>query len=404
LPIALAEDKNRGQSSPPLQRASRRRAFFAWAILLAYAAFIDLTLATVPVWRERLIERFGPGVFAVITYGAAVILVSVVLGVMIFRNREKNIFAYLSLVAILLFLRHVVQYWITIPIEQIHFIEYGIMGFLAYSALKHHLRGWGLVGVAMLLTHFFGMIDECIQGNLASRVGEQRDMLWNGLAGSLGLAAVAFALKPKFIRGRSGRQELAAGLIIVGLCLPIQGYFNSAIAQFGRLIRDEEIQVVFRSRLAAEKLLRYNHKIEQFHREIAPRVGKAKGYEIIPLLHDKIHEEALVHMSRCRRHLLENDSFVALKEFQITSNYYGRFLQGTPLDLPAEEVARLTEAVGDSARVPYASPVAEHLITKFREWQMWLVIGLLEGAILGSLIKIFYRKERKEGEMDAKTG
>ena len=154
MQIALNEDRKREQDSPPLQRSSRRRAFYAWVILLAYAAFIDLTLATVPVWREMLVERFGPGVFTAITYGAAVILVSVTLGVMIFRKREKSALAYLSLAVILLFLRHVMRHWITIPVEQIHFVEYGIMGFLAYGALKHHLRGWGLAAGALLLTYF----------------------------------------------------------------------------------------------------------------------------------------------------------------------------------------------------------------------------------------------------------
>ena len=380
---ALNEAANQSETgSPPAERKFRRRAVFAWALLLAYAAFIDLTLSTVPVWREWLVERFGMGVFATVTYGAAVILLSVILAVMIFRHREKNVFAYLSLAIILLFLRHVMRHWITIPVEQIHFIEYGIMGFLAYAALKHHLRGWGLVAAALLLTYLFGMMDECIQGNLANRVGEQRDMYWNGLAGLLGLGVVVFALRPPQIRGGSGSKELSAALIIMMPCLPLQGYFNSTIAQFGRLIKDQDLQVIFRSRLSVPELRQYDLDLEQFQREIVPKIGKAKMNEIMPLVHHKIHEEALVHIFRCGRYLMENKSFVAFKELRIIEKYCGQFMRGTPLELSAERVAQLSEAVGDSARVLYASPVAGHLITKFRERQMWAAIAVMEAGIL----------------------
>ncbi|MFH0880847.1 MAG: VanZ family protein, partial [Lentisphaerota bacterium] len=214
-------------SSPSAAQTRRRWAVLAWGVLLAYAAFIDLTLSTVPAWREALIQRFGESVFDKITYGAAIALLSGILAVMIFRNREKQLLPYLSLIAILLFLRHVLRHWITIPVEQIHFIEYGLMGFFAYNALRFHLRGWLLVIAALLLTYFFGMVDECIQGNLANRVGEQRDMYWNGLAGLMGLSLVVLALKPKWIRGASGHREVIALLLIVAVCLPLQGYFNA---------------------------------------------------------------------------------------------------------------------------------------------------------------------------------
>lgn len=207
-------------------------------------------------------------------------------------------------------------------------------------------------------------------------------MYWNGLAGMLGLGVVVFALRPKQIRGGSGRRELAAALIILLPCLLLQGYFNSAIAQFGRLIRDQELQVIFRSRLSVAELLRYDRDLEQFRREIVPKIGKAKMHEIMPLVRNKIHEEALVHIFRCGRYLMENKSFVAFKELRIIEKYYVQFMRGTPLDLPAERVAQLTEAVGDSAQVLYASPVAGHLITKFREWQMWAVIAAMEAGIL----------------------
>jgi hypothetical protein len=245
------------------------------------------------------------------------------------------------------------------------------------------------------------MIDECLQGNLANRVGEQRDMYWNGLAGVLGLAVVVLALKPRWIRGPSGRREMAVLLMFVGLSLPLQGYFNSAIAQFGILIHDSELQVQFRSRMAPQRLPSYGENIEQFKADIVPKIGKAKMHEIMPLVYNRIHEEALVHIFRCGRYMLENKPFVALKEYWIIDKYYASFIRGTWLEQTPEKIAQLTEAVGDSTQVLYASPVAQHLITKFSAAQMWGTIGIIEAGILVVLLRPFNRRGRRGGAAGA---
>jgi len=313
------------QDSPPGFKRSRWRAFFAWALLLSYAAFIDLTLSSVPTWREELSKRYGDGAFTTITYAAAVILLTIILAVMIFRNREKKPWAYISLVAILLFLRHVMRHWMTIPSEQIHFVEYGIMGFLAYHALRHHLKGWGLV---------------------------------------------------------------VAALLIVALCLPLQGYFNSAIAQFGVLVKDEAHGVIFRSRLKPAVLRQYNHNLEEFKRKIAAQIGKARMAKLLPGVHDKIHEEALVHAFRRWVYHRNGNYLVAYKETLILEGYYQQFIQGTDLDWAESRLAEMRTMIGDSALSIYESPVAEHLITKFNALQMWATIILLEAGIVALLVKL----------------
>jgi VanZ family protein len=365
-------------------KASPGRIALAWALLLVYVGFIYATLSSVPNFRDTLAQKYGDAAFSTLTYLGAALLILPVLGVMIFRNRERTNLAYGSLIAVLLLLRHAMRNWISIPVEQIHFVEYALVGFLCYNALRCHLRGWALMLEALLLGYFFGMVDECIQGHLSNRVGAQSDMFWNGLAVIMGLWVVAMCLKPRWIRGRSGLRELKVILLLTALILPIQGYFNSSIAQFGYLIHDAEIGVEFRSRLKAEEIPRYTNGLDFFKREVIPKAGVVRTNILLSQLHDKIHEEALVHGFR-REAYREKRPYVAYKENLIIDKYFPQFIAGTRLVWNTVQIEKFRSSLGDSTAVTYRSPVAEHLITKFGERAMWTAIILLEIGLAASL-------------------
>jgi hypothetical protein len=373
-----------------MESVNRSREILYWTILLAFVAFIYATLNVIPIWREALVKKFGETVFATITYGAAGFFSALILYIMIVRNREKKILPYVAVFLVLFALRYVMVHWITIPVEQIHFIEYALVGFLAYNALRLRLNGWGLIAASLLLTYFFGMVDECIQGNLADRVGEQRDMYWNGLAGTMGVTVVAAGVKLKGISRSYRRRSYGIPLLILLFCLPLQGYFNSAIAQFGYRIEDEVRGVVFRSRLRPAELKRYNVNIEYFKREVAPKIGTARIGELQALITDKIHEEALVHAFR-RAVYYRNGHFpIAYKENLILDCYFRNFISGTQLQWDDEIVGNLRNAIGNLANATYESPVAGHLITKFTAMQMWMIIIICE-----IIIVFFMRRLRR---------
>ncbi|MEK7197011.1 MAG: VanZ family protein [Thermodesulfovibrionales bacterium] len=70
------------------------------------------------------------------------------------------------------------------PEERVHFLEYGILGFLVSTATgtgsRHLIR-------ALLLIVLIGSVDEFIQLLLPNRVGDLRDVLMNATGGVLGL-------------------------------------------------------------------------------------------------------------------------------------------------------------------------------------------------------------------------
>lgn len=370
----------------------RRDRIVAWLLLFIWVGFIYLTLSTVPDWRDTLVKKYGESVFTTITFAGGLVAMVILLSVMIFHYRRKNVAHYVILLLNLAFLAYVLKHWISLPVEQIHFLEYGMVGFLSFNALRHHLQGWGLITAAILLTFLFGMVDETIQGLLANRVGEQRDMFWNGLAGAIVMSIEAFSLKPRVLMEKSGVREIKAHLLMAAFCLLVQGYFNTKIAQFGYLIRDAEYNLTFKSRLQSEALLAYRVKLDDWKTKIAPRIGKVRMNELLPQVYNPIHEEALVHCFRRAYHFRLGHIRIAYSEDLIINKYFNNFVSGTKQDWPRSLSAQMRPVVGQRFNVPYHSIVADHLITRFNATQMWGSIALLEAGIWGLWIGLHRRK------------
>ncbi len=93
------------------------------------------------------------------------------------------------------------------PEERTHIIEYGVVGVFIHEALVERARQGRRVPVppliAILATAALGLLDECIQLFLPSRVFDPRDILFNLLAGTMAVtASVALAWARR--RQRSG--------------------------------------------------------------------------------------------------------------------------------------------------------------------------------------------------------
>ncbi len=86
-----------------------------------------------------------------------------------------------------------------LPEERLHFLTYGLLGWMICWSLEsgqqNRLRGaagWLFAGVLVWLA---GGIDECIQWWLPGRVFDIRDILFNGIAGMLGISLFATGIR-----------------------------------------------------------------------------------------------------------------------------------------------------------------------------------------------------------------
>lgn len=80
-----------------------------------------------------------------------------------------------------------------IPEERTHLIEYGVVAVFVNEALTERASQGRDVPVpallAVLATAMVGLLDECIQAFLPNRVFDYRDILFNGLAAVMAVAA-----------------------------------------------------------------------------------------------------------------------------------------------------------------------------------------------------------------------
>lgn len=76
------------------------------------------------------------------------------------------------------------------PEEKIHFIEYGILAYLVFRALRLDHGAWAAYAGALALTAALGWVDEGIQHLLPNRYYQTSDVVLNAVSGLLGLLLV----------------------------------------------------------------------------------------------------------------------------------------------------------------------------------------------------------------------
>lgn len=87
---------------------------------------------------------------------------------------------------ILVFLGYgIVFWWLTIPEERFHLLQYGLLTFLCAKALPDRIQGRSRLVLTVLLVGLAGVGDELIQWIRPNRVGDLRDVLINLLAAVL---------------------------------------------------------------------------------------------------------------------------------------------------------------------------------------------------------------------------
>lgn len=143
-----------------------------WFLTTVYTVIILCTLSYI-----RLIWEYAGTLLGPVRNHLIVGLYVGVAGIMYFR---KKIFFTI----IVLLVGMAAYKYITIPIERIHFIQYGLLGWMVWGAVKGTKHKFI---IAILYIVGIGVLDEIIQGILPTRVYELRDIYMNIFGGSLGM-------------------------------------------------------------------------------------------------------------------------------------------------------------------------------------------------------------------------
>jgi len=348
-----------------------------WFLAALWTAVIFLTLPYVPVWRDWTVGHLSEYFILIVV----VLILSIVLFATIIRyiRRRSRIGDYVFLVLIAFGYAYSLSR-ITIIVEQVHFIEYGVLACFIIYALRVDWKNPGQYLNAMLLLTLVGVVDEFVQGNLTNRVGELRDVYLNILSGSLALLWFRFCLKPVEIH-TDWSAVFRFALPVAGLIILCIGIFNSRISEFGYYIKDPQIGR-FYSRFPMDRLGEKLPNPEYFRTIVLPRLYAEPYSELLRSLKRTIEGETLVHIFCRDKHLDRNEFYTAYRENQIIEKYYLPYISGTASQWSEQKKSDVEQFCQGDFTQPYISPVSAHLITSFSETNQWIVIVLLELGIV----------------------
>jgi hypothetical protein len=315
-------------------------------------------------------------------------------------------------------------------IEAIHFLEYGLLGFFLFRALKHHIKDKSIYFIAALFALLVGTFDEIIQWITPQRMWDFRDVGFNVLSGGLFQLVIWKVVRPKIIAEKINASSLkifssvfTLCLIIIGLCalntpqrvawytnrIPFLSFLQKEepMSEFGYKFKDPEIGA-FYSRLSPKNLKKTdNLKGEQYAQILNESVDKdydefLRQYN--PITNAFIHE-LRIHIFRRDTHTekaratseiskRKESYFIAYKENLILERYFSYTIEKSVYRWN-KDMLRESEALIDKSE-PYESPVSKNLFTAFSEKTVWIAIFVLISLlVLINLILSYLENQRK---------
>ncbi len=194
-----------------------------WVILC-----IASILTIVPLARsiQNFVTRWlGRSAFGYFVLLSVTLFLTFVVWLLFFRLKVRRISNYLCLAAVgFAYIYFTLKLWAH-PEEAVHFLEYGLLSFLLFRALRNHFSDISIYSSALFLGALVGIFDEILQWITPGRYWDFRDVGLNALAVLLFQVALAFGLKPegltRLVPPRSLRFAsilLSSNLILLGLC------------------------------------------------------------------------------------------------------------------------------------------------------------------------------------------
>lgn len=150
-----------------------------WIVILLYVSLIYFTLPVMRGFLNLLYDLVGKGYLSLIVNVILIAVVLLILYLSLNIGLKNSIMMIIPLIITLIWLFHLKR-----PEERFHFLEYGVLGVLAFKAFG---KGLKKTTIAILFVLLIGTLDEFIQFLLPDRVGDIRDVIFNVAGGTLGV-------------------------------------------------------------------------------------------------------------------------------------------------------------------------------------------------------------------------
>jgi VanZ family protein len=379
-----------------------------WVVLCALAIFFTVPLARkIQSLATTLAGRSFFGYFVL----AATLATILILGyILYFRLNIRTLSNYIWLVLIsATYVYFTIKLWAN-PEEAVHFIEYGLLGFFLFRALRHYIGDKSVYFAAFLLGTLVGTFDEILQWIVPGRYFDLRDvglnalstglfqiLIWKGVGPKLPYAKI----QPKSIKIITAL--LAMNLLILGLCLsntPQRVKKYTKVLPFLSGLESQEAMTEFKfkhkipdigtfySRLTLEELKNIDlSRAQEFGDILNNWHGKdyAEYLRIFPGSVAPFLHEIRVHIFRRDKRLeralssddekVQKENFlIAYKENLILEKFFGYTLERSPYSWDDSKKTQVLAPI--NPETPYKSPVSAGVWATVNERVTWIIIGV----------------------------
>jgi hypothetical protein len=424
------------QNGQSVSSAINERIGHAWRsyiLLVSWAILIFLTIPFARTIQKFFVIHFGESFFGYLVLSSIVVALGVsIFWIKRFSNLKLSVSNYLWLIGVAgVYIYYTVKLW-EMPEETVHFLEYGVLSYFTYKALRHHVNDNTIYLSALMIVLFIGTLDEMVQWMVPERYWDIRDVRLNFFSGLLLQLAIFKGIQPKgVVLGFSPASLRILSIsvilctVLLGLCAsntPVRiAHYSSKISslsflasnhammsEYGFLHRESNIGT-FYSRYRKQKLLAVDGQKNSEYSEMLNRWGSKKYKEFL----NKFNPISNAFLHEMRVHLFRRDTYlsraqaeerpvkrkayftIAYKENLILEKYFGKTLGRTVYywdQNTRDAVKRESDPEAD-----YQSPVSSNLFTSFTEKQLWSLVGGIACALL--LVNIWmnawWQKKRK---------
>jgi VanZ family protein len=407
--------------------SSKKKIFFSWLWVFLCIVSIFLLVPIARAIRNFVETTWNVSLFGysvLFTVGAAFLFCLYILW---FRLKIRAFSNYLWLVTVsVVYIFYTLKLWKK-PEEAIHFLEYGLLGFLLYMALRNHFNDKGIYIIAFAIGAFVGIFDEILQWIIPRRVWDFRDLGINALSVGLVQIAIWKGIKPELsgIRLKSKSFRLISCLfsiylVLFGVCFSntadrVQIY-TEALPFLSFLQREEPMNEskhkhtdpeigVFYSRLEVEEIYRVDKERADEYSQILREWRQKKYQDFLdyfpgyaqPFLHEmRVHifrrDERFLQANETKEEKIRKENlFIAYKENLILEKYFGNTLRATPYKWPKKRFERIGKEI--NAGLFYRSPVSAASPVPLNEKTLWGIILLVIISLIFLNILLSSRKK-----------
>lgn len=203
-----------------INRLPREEEWVSWSFVGAWAVLILLAIPMQQfIYEQGRVWMFG--LFSVMAVFTTTIVILRYL--FYYAPTSPSVYAWLLLVTIILIIMSSILRNAP-PEEVFHVMQYFILGFLMFRALRHRMRDVSIYFAAILMCSIISIVDHATQWSSAAEYAGIELTWWNIFAASLAQLTIAKGLRPRLKSGSPNRRNsrrlgklLAAAFILTGI-------------------------------------------------------------------------------------------------------------------------------------------------------------------------------------------